>query len=125
MAQQPDITLYFLNSSRAIRVAWILEALNLNYKLVAADRAPNGLAPPEFRGKIPGKLRKSPTITDGGLVLQESQAILEFVKHICGQHTHLTNHAEKISVREIRYQPQIDPLRLPIQNQSSRVDVCQ
>ena len=76
-SKRPDITLYFLNSSRAIRIAWLLEALNLDYKLVSADRAPNGLAPPEFRQRIPGPLRKSPTITDGELVIQESQAIIE------------------------------------------------
>lgn len=81
---QPQITLYFLNASRAIRVAWMLEALSLPYSLVRAERASNGLAPPEFRAKIPGSLRKSPTITDGspsagGVVLQESGAIIEYL----------------------------------------------
>ena len=79
MAAKPQITLWFLNASRAVRVAWMLEALQLPYELVRAERASNGLAPPEFRAKIPGSLRKSPTIQDGELVLQESGAIIEYL----------------------------------------------
>jgi glutathione S-transferase len=75
----PDITLYFLNSSRAIRVAWLLQALNLPYHLIAADRAPNGLSPPEFKSQIPNALGKSPTIKDGDVVVTESGAILEYL----------------------------------------------
>lgn len=74
-----DITLYFLNSSRAIRVAWLLEELNLLYTLVASDRAPNGLGPPEFKAKIPSPLGKSPTLADGDLVVVESGAIVEYL----------------------------------------------
>lgn len=79
MTSKPQITLWFLNASRAVRIAWMLEALNLPYELVRAERAPNGLAPPEFRQKIPGALRKSPTVQDGDLVLQESSAIIEYL----------------------------------------------
>ena len=75
----PDITLYFLNSSRAIRVAWLLEELGLPYEAICADRAPNGLAPPEFKSQIPNALGKSPTIKDGSLVVTESGAILEYL----------------------------------------------
>jgi len=76
---ESDITLYFLNSSRAIRVAWLLEELNLTYEAICADRAPNGLAPPEFKSQIPHALGKSPTIKDGPLVVAESGAILEYL----------------------------------------------
>jgi glutathione S-transferase len=79
MANKPDITLYHLNSSRAIRIAWLLSALNLPYNLVAVDRASNGLAPPDFRSEIPTALRKSPTIKDGNFVIQESSAITEYL----------------------------------------------
>jgi glutathione S-transferase len=75
----PDIALYFLNSSRAIRVAWLLEELNLSYEVICADRAPNGLAPPEFKSQIPHPLGKSPTIKDGAVVVSESGAILEYL----------------------------------------------
>jgi hypothetical protein len=77
MAQEPDITFYFLGASRAIRVAWLLEELKLPYKLVSSPRAQNGLAPPEFKEKIGTKLGKSPTIVDHGIVIQESGAITE------------------------------------------------
>lgn len=73
------LTLYFLNSSRAIRIAWLLEELGLEYELVAADRAPNGQGPPEFKAKIPSPLAKSPTIQDDTVVITESGAIIEYL----------------------------------------------
>ena len=76
----PDITLYFLGASRAIRIAWLLEELSLPYRLVSSPRASNGLAPPEFKAKIPTKLGKSPVIQDGNIVIQESSAIAEYVR---------------------------------------------
>ena len=75
----PDITLYALGDSRAIRVAWLLEELGLPYKLVTAPRAADGNAPPDFKAKIPTRLGNSPTIQDGDLIIQESSAILEYV----------------------------------------------
>lgn len=77
--KQSDITLYFLNGSRAIRIAWLLEELGLSYKLVASPRGSNGLAPPEFKAKIPTRLGNSPTIQNGDLVIQESGAIVEYL----------------------------------------------
>ncbi|KAL1884008.1 hypothetical protein Daus18300_000117 [Diaporthe australafricana] len=80
--KNPDITLFFLNASRAIRIAFLLEALNLPYKLVTADRAPNGLAPPDFKAQIRAAgqpLGKSPTMKDGGLVVTESGSITEYM----------------------------------------------
>ncbi|RBA13515.1 hypothetical protein FPRO05_02308 [Fusarium proliferatum] len=78
-SKQPDITLYFLNASRAIRIAWLLEELDISYKLVTSPRAANGLAPPEFKAKIPTRLGSSPVIQDGDLVIQESGAIVEYL----------------------------------------------
>ncbi|KAF5548217.1 GTT1-glutathione S-transferase [Fusarium napiforme] len=78
-SKQPDITLYFLNASRAIRIAWLLEELNIPYKLVTSPRAANGLAPPEFKAKIPTRLGTSPVIQDSDLIIQESGAILEYL----------------------------------------------
>lgn len=81
---EPDITLYFLGASRAIRVAWLLEELNLPYELVSSPRSPAGVGPPEFKEKIPAPLKKSPTIKDGDLVVQESGAIVQLVYcYIC------------------------------------------
>lgn len=77
MSKTPDLTLYFLGASRSIRIAWLLEELKVQYNLVAAKRAPNGLAPPEYKKKIPNALGKSPTIQDGSVVVTESGAIIE------------------------------------------------
>ena len=79
MPKTPDITLWFLQASRAIRIAWLLEELDLPYTLISSQRAPNGLAPAEFQEKIPNPLGKSPTIKDGELVVTESGAIVEYV----------------------------------------------
>lgn len=78
----PNITLYFLNASRSIRIAFLLEALNLPYTLDSADRAPNGLAPPDFKARIRAAgqaLGKSPTLVDGDIVISESGAIVEYL----------------------------------------------
>jgi glutathione S-transferase len=77
MAQKPDITFYYLQASRAIRIAWLLEELSLPYTLVSAPRAPSGLAPDDFKSKIGTVIGKSPTIKDHGIVIQESAAIAE------------------------------------------------
>ncbi|KAI9663647.1 MAG: hypothetical protein M1821_007137 [Bathelium mastoideum] len=77
----PDITLYFLQASRAIRVAWLLEELQLDYKLEFANRE-NRVAPPAFREaiiKAGNPLGKSPTIVDGGLCVPESGTIVEYL----------------------------------------------
>ena len=79
MSSSPNITLFFLGASRAIRIAWLLEELSLPYELVAAPRGPNGLATPEFKQKIPTRMGKSPAIKDGEVVVQESGAIVEYV----------------------------------------------
>ena len=82
MSKSPDITLYFLGASRAIRIAWLLEELVVPYKVVVHPRASNGLAPQELKDAIPAILKKSPTITDGNIVLQESGAISEYVQTV-------------------------------------------
>ena len=80
----PDITVYFLGASRAIRIPWLLEELNVPYKLEVSQRNPAGVGPQEFKDKIPAPLKKSPTIlvkrgaNDGSdLVVQESGAVVE------------------------------------------------
>lgn len=78
MSSDSDLTVYFLGASRAIRVPWLLEEMGVPYKLVSSGRAPNGLAPPEFKQQIPAPLRKCPTVKDGDVVVQESGAIVEY-----------------------------------------------
>lgn len=69
------ITLWFLQASRSIRIAWLLEELGLDYDVKFADRE-NGLAPAEFR-KAAGGLGKFPMLQDGDLKVAESGCIVE------------------------------------------------
>jgi glutathione S-transferase len=74
----PNLTLYFLQASRSIRVAWLLEELNLPYESVFYPRI-NNKAPPNFKEDSGNALGKAPTLKDGELILSESGAITEFV----------------------------------------------
>lgn len=72
------IIVHHLNNSRSQRVLWLLEELGLPYEIKAYQRDPKTmLAPPELRKVHP--LGKSPVISDGGLTLAESGAILEYL----------------------------------------------
>ena len=71
------LTLYFLQASRAIRSAWLLEELNVPYELKYADRLPDGSAPRELG--VPTAVKMSPAIQDGGVIIGESGAIAELV----------------------------------------------
>jgi glutathione S-transferase len=69
------LTLYFLQASRAIRPAWLLEELNVPYELKFANRQPDGTVPKELG--VPTTAGMSPAIQEGDLVLGESGAISE------------------------------------------------
>lgn len=72
------ITVHHLNNSRSQRVLWLLEELGLDYEIVRYQRdAKTMLAPPELRKVHP--LGKSPVITEAGLTIAESGAIVEYL----------------------------------------------
>ena len=72
------ITVHHLNNSRSQRILWLLEELGLDYEIKKYQRDPKTmLAPPELRAIHP--LGKSPVITDGGAVVAESGAIIEYL----------------------------------------------
>ena len=72
------IVVHHLNNSRSQRVVWLLEELGVPYEVKRYQRdAQTMLAPPELRAVH--ALGKSPVITDGGLTLAESGAILEYL----------------------------------------------
>lgn len=72
------ITVHHLENSRSQRVLWLLEELGLQYRIKRYARDPETrLAPPALRKVHP--LGKSPVITDEGLVLAESGAIIEYL----------------------------------------------
>ena len=81
------LTVHHLNNSRSQRVLWLLEELGLPYEIKHYQRDPTTmLAPPELRAVHP--LGKSPVISDDGLVIAESGAILEYLvdRHGHGRH---------------------------------------
>lgn len=72
------IILHHLNNSRSQRIVWLLEELNVAYRIERYQRdATTNLAPPALRAIHP--LGKSPVIEDGELVLAESGAIIEYL----------------------------------------------
>ena len=77
--KMPDITLYFLQASRSIRIAWLLEELGLDYTLETYDREDTGLAPAGFKQSCGTGLGKAPVLKDEKFTLQESGAITEYV----------------------------------------------
>ena len=80
------ITVHHLNNSRSQRVLWLLEELGLPYEVKRYERdAKTMQAPPALREVHP--LGKSPVVTDGGLTLAESGAIIEYLveRHGGGQ----------------------------------------
>jgi len=79
------ITVHHLNNSRSQRVLWLLEELAQPYEIVRYQRDPaTMLAPASLKAVHP--LGKSPVVvTDDGLVLAESGAILETLTERYGQ----------------------------------------
>lgn len=78
------ITVHHLNNSRSQRVLWLLEELGLPYEIQKYERDPNTmLAPPALTKVHP--LGKSPVITDGGLTIAESGAVVDYLVERYGQ----------------------------------------
>jgi glutathione S-transferase len=78
------IVVHHLNDSRSQRVLWLLEELNLNYRIQQYQRDPNTrLAPPELKAVHP--LGKAPVIVDDGQTVFESGAIIDYLIRHHGQ----------------------------------------
>ena len=73
------LTLHHLNNSRSQKIVWLLEELELDYGLECYQRDPESLlGPPELKGLH--ALGKAPVLEDeGGVVLGESGAIVDYV----------------------------------------------
>lgn len=72
------ITVHHLNNSRSQRVLWLLEELGLDYEVERYQRDPKTmLAPASLRSVHP--LGKSPVITEDGLTIAESGAVIEYL----------------------------------------------
>ena len=74
----PMLTVHHLNNSRSQRVLWLLEELGVPYEIERYQRdAKTMLAPPELVRVHP--LGKSPVVTDDGVTVAESGAIIEYL----------------------------------------------
>ena len=72
------IVVHHLDDSRSQRILWLLEELQLPYDIAHYRRDPRTRrAPPELKAIHP--LGKSPVLSDGGTVVAESGAIVDYV----------------------------------------------
>jgi glutathione S-transferase len=89
MASSVSITLHWLDRSRARRIIWLLEELNLQYRLVTYKRLPDQQAPASLKAVHP--LGKSPVLEikypkwNKPLVLAESANIIEYIAEHFGR----------------------------------------
>lgn len=72
------ITVHHLENSRSQRILWLLEELGAQYEVRRYERdKTTSLAPPELLAVHP--LGKSPVISDDGLTVAETGAIVEYL----------------------------------------------
>ena len=72
------LTVHHLGKSQSERIVWLCEELGIGYELKRYDRdRQTKLAPFEYKALHP--LAAAPVITDEGLVLAESGAIMEYI----------------------------------------------
>lgn len=76
------LVVHHLENSRSHRILWLLEEIGVPYEIKIYKRDPvTSLAPPELLAAHP--LGKSPMIEDGGRMIVESAAIVEY---LCARH---------------------------------------
>lgn len=80
------LKLYFAPKSRAVRAAWLLEEMGLDYELVSYALGDPAMRGPEFRAQV-HPMGRVPVLVDGDVQIMESGAILEYVltRHGDGQ----------------------------------------
>eukprot|EP01117_Protostelium_nocturnum_P008648 TRINITY_DN3104_c0_g1_i1.p1 TRINITY_DN3104_c0_g1~~TRINITY_DN3104_c0_g1_i1.p1 ORF type:complete len:239 (-),score=55.15 TRINITY_DN3104_c0_g1_i1:163-879(-) len=71
------LVLHHLNHSRSQRIIWLLEELKVEYEIKIYKRTSSGRAPQEL--KDVQQLGKSPVVTDDGLTIIESGAIIDYL----------------------------------------------
>ena len=92
------IVVHHLNDSRSQRVLWLLEELGAPYEIKHYQRnAQTRLAPPELVAIHP--LGKSPVITDDGVTVFESGAIIDYlIRHHGDGHLQPATHTSNYEV---------------------------
>ncbi|MBV9191969.1 MAG: glutathione S-transferase family protein [Betaproteobacteria bacterium] len=72
------LTVHHLGVSQSERIVWLCEELGIPYELKRYQRDPTTrLAPPEYKALHP--IGTAPVITDDGVVIGESGAIIEYI----------------------------------------------
>lgn len=71
------ITIYHAPGTRSIRVIWLCEELRVPYEMVTVDFSATYRATPEWRRLNP--VGKVPAMTDGGVSMFESGAMVDFI----------------------------------------------
>lgn len=72
------LKLYFAPKSRAVRVAWLLEEMGLDYELVSYALGDPVMRSAEFRAEV-HPMGRVPVLVDGEVQIMESGAILEYL----------------------------------------------
>jgi len=91
---EQKLIVHHLNDSRSQRVLWLFEELELPYEIKKYTRLPTHQAPKELFDVNP--LGKAPVITDNGLNIAESGAIVEYVIEKYGNGKALVPEAGKL-----------------------------
>ncbi|WP_341908812.1 glutathione S-transferase family protein [Ferrovibrio terrae] len=71
------LTVHHLGVSQSERIVWLCEELGIAYDLKLYQRLPTKQAPPEYNALHPMGL--APVIDDGGVVLAESGAVVDYI----------------------------------------------
>ena len=72
------LTLHHLEYSQSFRILWLLEAMSIEYELKSYQRDPvSSLAPKAYKALSP--VGTAPVITDGDLVLAETNTIIDYL----------------------------------------------
>lgn len=80
------ITLHHLENSQSIRILWLLEEIGTEYGFKMYDRdTKTMLAPDDYKAVSP--LGTAPVMTDGDIVLAESNAIIDYIIDKAGPNT--------------------------------------
>ncbi|MEO1039050.1 MAG: glutathione S-transferase family protein [Pseudomonadota bacterium] len=78
----PDITLYHAPRSRSVRVRWCLEEMGLPYRLERPAFNHGDVGGEAFRAINP--LQKVPAMTDHGVLILESNAMVDYLTSVYG-----------------------------------------
>lgn len=73
----PDITLYYAPLTRAIRPRWVMEEMGIPYTLERPDFKHGNVGGEAFRAVNP--LQKIPAMRDGGTLMLESLAMMQYL----------------------------------------------